>query len=47
MRVHYGKYCTRAWSRANKARGAAECFICPRPRPECYIFHNARARTVL
>ena len=34
--VHYGKYCTRAWSRANKARGAAECFICLRPRPECY-----------
>ena len=33
-----------AWSRANKARGAAEC---PRPRPECYIFRNARARTVL
>ena len=29
VRVHYGKYCTRAWSRANKARGAAECFICP------------------
>ena len=26
VRVHYGKYCTRAWSRANKARGAAECY---------------------
>ena len=27
--MHYGKCCTRVWSRANKAWGAAEYFICP------------------
>ena len=38
--VHYGKYCTRAWSRGKYSTRLRQCYIVSRPRP-CDISRSA------